>query len=105
MNIKELFGLRIKEYRKKKGLTQSQLAENVSIDSKHISCIENGKNFPSADLIERLAKTLDVEPKEFFEFYHLQKSQNLKSDIISMLDDLTQEQLELIYKYTKSFVI
>lgn len=105
MSIKELFGLRITEYRKKKNLTQAQLAELVSIDGKHISCIENGKNFPSADLIERLAKVLNVEPKEFFEFYHLEKSENLKADIISLLENATQEQLELIYKYARSFVI
>lgn len=105
MSIKQLFGLRIKEYRKKKGLTQAELAESVNIDGKHISCIENGKNFPSADLIERLAKILDVEPKEFFEFYHLQKSKNLKTDIIEMLDKVGHEQLEAIYKYVRSFIL
>lgn len=105
MSIKELFGLRVKEYRKQKGLTQAQLAELVNIDGKHISCIENGKNFPSADLIDRLSNVLNVAPKELFEFYHLQKSENLKSDIISMLDNLKQEQLESTFKYIRSFII
>lgn len=50
--IKILFGKKIKEYRKKKKLTQAQLAEFVNVDDKHISCIESGKNFPSPDLIE-----------------------------------------------------
>ena len=74
MNIKNLFGRKIKEYRKKKNLTQAQLAELVNVDDKHISCIESGKNFPSADLIERLATSLEVEPKDLFEFYYLQET-------------------------------
>lgn len=46
MNIKNLFGRKIKEYRKKKNLTQAQLAELVNVDDKHISCIESvGCNF------------------------------------------------------------
>ena len=36
MNIKKEFGLRIKEVRNKKGITQYQLAELVGIDPKHI---------------------------------------------------------------------
>lgn len=105
MNIKELFGQKIKEYRKKNDLTQAQLAELVNIDGKHISCIENGKNFPSADLIERLSNILKVEPKDFFEFYHLENAENLKSSIINMLDTLSHEQLELTFKYIRNFVI
>lgn len=67
MNIKNLFGHKIKEYCKKKNLTQAQLAKLVNVDDKHISCIESGKNFPLADLIERLATSLDVEPKRVIE--------------------------------------
>jgi len=105
MNIKDLFGRKIKEYRKRRNLTQSQLAELVNVDNKHISCIESGKNFPSADLIERLAMSLGVEPKDLFEFYHLQESEDLKSDIISMLEKLNKEELSLAHKYLRTFLI
>lgn len=105
MNIKNLFGRKIKEYRKKRNLTQTQLAELVNVDDKHISCIENGKNFPSADLIERLATSLNVEPKDFFEFYYLQESTDLKTDLILMLDKLNQEELSLAHKYVRTFLL
>ena len=105
MNIKNLFGRKIKEYRKKKNLTQAQLAELVNVDDKHISCIESGKNFPSADLIERLATSLEVEPKDLFEFYYLQETADLKTDIISMLDKLNQDELSLAHKYVRTFLI
>ena len=105
MNIKSLFGRKIKEFRKKKHLTQAQLAEKVSVDDKHISCIESGKNFPSADLIERLVLALDVEPKDLFEFYYLQDPEDLKSDIDNMLDKLSRDDLTLAHKYIRTFLI
>ena len=104
-NIKVLFGKKIKEYRKKKSLTQAQLAEFVNVDDKHISCIESGKNFPSADLIERLAKALEIEPKDMFEFYYLQEQQDLKKDIENMLEKLNKEELSLAHKYIRTFLI
>lgn len=105
VNIKNLFGRKIKEYRKKKSLTQAQLAELVNVDDKHISCIESGKNFPSPDLIERFATSLNVEPKDLFEFYYLQNSTDLKSDIVKMLDELKEEELSLAHKYIRTFLI
>ena len=105
VNIKNLFGRKIKEYRKKKNLTQAQLAELVNVDDKHISCIESGKNFPSPDLIERLATSLDVEPKDLFEFYYLQDLEDLKSDIIKMLDKLNNDEVALAHKYVRTFLL
>lgn len=104
-NIKILFGRKIKELRKKYNYTQAHLAELVNVDDKHISCIESGKNFPSADLIERLANALKVEPKDLFEFYHLQNSDDLKKDIFKMIDRLTESDLVLVYKYIRNFLL
>ncbi len=105
MYLKKLFGLRIKEYRKKRDLTQAQLAELVSVEGKHISRIEAGHNFPSAELIGRLAKALSVEPKDLFEFYHHQEAIDLKESISQTLEVLTDEQLKATYKYIRSFVL
>lgn len=104
-NIKILFGRKIKEIRKKRKMTQAQLAELVNVDDKHISCIESGKNFPSADLIERFVNILNIEPKELFEFYHLQDPDNLKKEILYMLDKLQDEEISLVYKYIRTFLL
>ncbi len=103
--LKSLFGKKIKEYRKKNNYTQAQLAEMVNVDDKHISCIESGKSFPSADLIDRLARALEVEPKDLFEFYYLQEPDDLKADIIAMLDKLDNRELSLAHKYIRTFLI
>lgn len=104
-SIKVLFGRKIKEYRKRRHYTQAQLAELVNVDDKHISCIESGKNFPSPELIERFAKALSVEPNDLFEFYYLEDPNDLKSEIIMMLEHLTDEDLVLTYKYIRTFLL
>lgn len=104
-NIKVLFGKKVKELRKKHNLTQAQLAEIVNVDDKHISCIESGKNFPSADLIYRLSLALKVEVKDLFEFYHHQNPTELKKELKNIIDTLNEENLVLAYKYIRTFLL
>ncbi len=104
-SIKVLFGRKIKELRKKRNYTQAKLAEMVNVDDKHISCIESGKNFPSPDLIERLSNAFEVEPKDFFEFYYLDDSLNLKKSISNMVEKLGKDELILTHKYIRTFLL
>lgn len=62
------FGLNVVYYRKKKRLSQSQLAELVDIHRTYISSIELGKVGVSFDVLFQLAEALDVTPNKFFEF-------------------------------------
>lgn len=64
----EKFGLNIVYYRKRKKLTQLQLAELVDVDRSHISALELGKVGISLDVIFKLCEVLDITPKELFDF-------------------------------------
>ena len=64
----EKFGLNVAYYRKRKRLTQLQLAELVDIDRSHISAIELGNVGVSLDVIFRLCEVLEITPKELFDF-------------------------------------
>ena len=105
MDIKILLGKRIREYRTKAGLTQSQLAEKISIDDKHLSNIERGKNMPNPTILCALAELFSIEIKDLFEFGHLQAPDDLKQEIIKMLDKFEAEELSMIYKYIRTFMI
>lgn len=54
MDAKELLGLKIKEFRKQKKLTQEQLAEVLDLDIGYISKLEVGRNFPTIGTRKRL---------------------------------------------------
>lgn len=64
----EKFGLNVVYYRKRKRLTQLQLAELVDIDRSHINAIELGNVGVSLDVIFRLCEVLEITPKELFDF-------------------------------------
>ncbi len=64
----EQFGLNVVYYRKKKRLSQSQLAELVDIHRTYVSSIELGKVSVSFDVLFKLAEVLDTTPNKLFEF-------------------------------------
>ena len=53
-------GDRIKQLRKQKDLTQSDLAKEVDLTYIQIGRYETGKSNPSADVLQRLAKALET---------------------------------------------
>ncbi len=64
----EKFGLNVVYYRKRKKLTQLQLAELAEIDRSHISAIELGNVGVSFDVIFRLCEVLEIQPRDLFDF-------------------------------------
>lgn len=66
MAIREIFKRNLKYYRRKKGLTQEQLAELINCNPKYISGIESRNKFPSAEVIDALALALEVPASQLF---------------------------------------
>ncbi len=54
-----MIGQRIKERRKELKITQTMIADQTSVSSGNLSCIENGKYLPSAIALLELSKILD----------------------------------------------
>ena len=86
MDIKNIFGENLKFYRKAKHLSQEQLSEKADISVKHLSSIERGLTFVSADLLEKLAFSVDVPVFYFFvnkrEFYYNDAMLNTIDNVI-----------------------
>ena len=57
----------LKEYRKKRGLTQEALAKKVQVSRKSINAVENGVYIPSTVLALRVAKVLECSVHDLFE--------------------------------------
>ena len=93
-----LLGARIKELRKRAGLSQDQLAEQVGIESKYLSRLEVGKRNPSLDTLERIADALEIEMKTLFDFAHHDAEATTPRGIEAVLAGASREDLKLIYK-------
>lgn len=100
MNIKKEFGEKIKRIRKKRKLTQEQLAEMIDISPRNLSGIEIGANFVKAETLEKLLKALNVTTEELFSNDHLQDTKVLIKYINGSLKNFEQnrKKLELVYK-------
>jgi len=104
-NTKKLLGLRIKELRKLKGYTQSELAEYIEVDPKHLSRIESGVNYPSMVALVKMADKLDVELKELFVFNHLDSPKTLLDEMSTTLNNVDEAKLRLYYRVLKDLTL
>jgi len=66
MKLRVQLGLNIQEIRRSRGLSQEDLAHNAEINRGYIGKIENAKHAASVDMVERIAKALEVEPMMLF---------------------------------------
>lgn len=58
--LPKVIGKKIKKIRKNVGLTQEELAEKVRISRAYMGYIEQGRNAPSLEVLEKIAKALKV---------------------------------------------
>lgn len=64
--IQHVFAVNLKKIRLGQGLTQVALAKKANSAGSYIAMIENEIKFPSPDMIERLAKALNIDSTLFF---------------------------------------
>lgn len=64
--MSQKLGLRIKALRRLKRVTQQELADMIEISVTSLSHIERGRKVPSPQLLEKIARQLDVPGEELF---------------------------------------
>ncbi|WP_430468266.1 helix-turn-helix domain-containing protein [Winogradskyella ouciana] len=65
---KNSLGLRIKELRKQKGMSQEFLADESGLSLRTIQRIENGGTNPTGESLKRLSNALNVNPDELIDW-------------------------------------
>lgn len=92
-------GQRIKEIRERQNIKQIELAETIEMEPSNLSKLENGNQLPNEKNLEKIAKALNVDIKELFDFGHIKTSEELLEVIISALKTYTKSELEFVYKF------
>ena len=91
MNSKEIFGINLRHFRKLNNLTQEELSERLDITPAHLSRIENGKSFVTAELLDSLCLIFNISPATFF--YTTQEFSGDDS-LFSKIDTIIDEELK-----------
>ena len=103
-SARELLGERIREIRKRRELTQEDVAKILDIDPKSFGRIERGEFSPSFDTLENIASALSVEIKDLFEFEHLQGIEDIRDACGKMIKEANEEELKILFKLMRSFI-
>ena len=103
-------GLRLKQLRQSRGLSQRKLAQTANVSNATVSLIEHGRTDPSMGLLRKILDSLGVSFAEFFSsdtrtseryFYSRDELSEIGSGPISYLQvgsDLSEGQLQILYE-------
>ena len=59
--LPKILGKRVRRYRHKKGLTQEDVAFKVGISRAYMGYIEQGRNVPSLEVLQKVAKAIGAK--------------------------------------------
>ena len=91
------FGRRLKEYRKKKGWTQEQLAEVMNTTPGSVSHLENGTHSPSLNMLISLCEALGIGVDALLaDSLPSVKGDYLDADLAGLFSDCTTLEKEII---------
>ena len=65
-NIRDIVAKNMKAYRNALGISQAKLAEKADTSTHYIGMIETKNNFPTPEMLERIAAALGVDTLDLF---------------------------------------
>jgi transcriptional regulator with XRE-family HTH domain len=67
MTLGGIVARNIRRLRQERGLTQEELAARIRINRNYVGMIERQENSPTVAMLERIAKSLGIEPARLFD--------------------------------------
>lgn len=90
MSVKQILGNNIRTFRKLNKLSQEDFAEKLNISVKHLSTLETGKVFASAELIEKISILFKI-PVSFL--FADKNETTLNQNDISIINTILDEEI------------
>ena len=104
LTVSQILSRRVREERKRKGLTQSELSELVNKTPETICHIENGVAATKLSTIDKLAEIFDIEPYELFKEkdpLDLAKITGIRLELLQELEEASDDTLSLVLELIK----
>ncbi|QOZ42206.1 XRE family transcriptional regulator [Bradyrhizobium sp. CCBAU 53340] len=67
MDLRQVFATNLRRIRHDRKLSQERLANDAGVDRAYLSRVERAVTYVGLEIVEKLAKILDVDPAEFFQ--------------------------------------
>ncbi|MDR0442262.1 MAG: helix-turn-helix domain-containing protein [Treponema sp.] len=100
-HFQKVFIENLRFWRKKRGISQLKLSEMINITPNYLNAVENGKNFPSPEVIQYISDILELMPYQLFLEHPTEEAAacTVTSDLMVIKQRLIKEIDELIGKY------
>ncbi len=76
MDINKKVGLKIRDIRKEKGISQLELANKIGVSQAYITYLENGQRNIDLKMLEKIAKALDVSIEELMNIKNIELNED-----------------------------
>lgn len=109
MTLKKHIGAKVQAARRRKGLTQEELAESIGRAVETISNIERGFALTGLDTLEKISHALGEPIKGFFDGYQPERKVHLRrqkreQQLLEKIDKLNDRELKLAISLIDSVV-
>ncbi len=101
MDVKRIFGANLKHYRKLNKISQEELSEKLEITPGHLSRIENGKSFVTAELLDALCVIFNITPATFF---YTPREFSGDDSLFTKIDSVIDEELAKLGIHLKEMI-
>ena len=103
MDLK-LLGMRIKDLRTKKKMTQEVLSERSDLNTKHLSEVERGVINISIQKLDQLAQSLEIPLPALLDVEHQKPKEVLLRELAAILEKSEYRQIQTIYRIVQDIV-
>ncbi len=93
-HIQEIFITNLRFLRSKAGFSQLEFSEKIGLSPNYLNAVENGKNFPSVEVLQKIIDVLGIMPYQLFlerpdsdSSIDAQKLTALKQKIIKLFEE------------------
>jgi transcriptional regulator with XRE-family HTH domain len=94
--FQEKFIKNLRHFRKQRGLSQLKFSEMIEVSPNYLNAVENGKNFPSPEVIQRMIDMLEILPYQLFLEYPVDLSEAFQGAKAMVIQELTQVRQKFI---------
>ncbi len=91
MNTKQSIGRRIKVLRKKRELSQEEVASKADISPNYVSRMERGTENPTLDMLIKISEALNVELWDLFDYKYEVNLKALKEMLRHLINEIIEE--------------
>ncbi len=101
-HIQEIFIQNVRFYRSQAGYSQLTFSEKIGLSQNYMNAIENGKNFPSVDVLQKMTDELNIFPYQLFLETPYMQTSHAENETIQFANELKQKIIKQFDDFIKA---